>query len=224
MSNRTLPLDDALYDYLLSVSLRESPVLTALREETAHMEMANMQIAPEQGQFMAFLLRLIGAKRYLEVGAFTGYSALACALALPEDGEVYALDTSEEWTAVARRYWEEAGVAGRIHLELGDATTTLAKLEASDAGTFDFVFIDADKTAYAAYFESALKLLRPGGVIAIDNVLWGGSVIDASVTDDETCAIRELNAALLTDNRVDLSLVPIGDGLTLARKCSMTSD
>ncbi|HJP04672.1 MAG: SAM-dependent methyltransferase [Chromatiales bacterium] len=224
MSNQTLPLDDALYDYLLSVSLRESPVLAALREETAHMEMANMQIAPEQGQFMAFLLKAIGAKRYLEVGTFTGYSALVCALALPGDGEVYALDVSEEWTAVARRYWEEAGVAGRIHLELGDAAATLARLEASDAGTFDFVFIDADKTGYAGYIESALTLLRTGGLIAIDNVLRDGNVIDPDVSDDDTCAIREVNEALLSDDRVDLSMVPIGDGLTLARKRSMARD
>jgi predicted O-methyltransferase YrrM len=218
MSNQTLPLDDALYDYLLSVSLREAPVLAALREETAHMEMADMQIAPEQGQFMGFLLKLMGAQRYLEVGTFTGYSALACALALPDDGEVYALDLSEKWTAVARRYWDEAGVANRIKLLLGDASVTLAKLENSDAGTFDFVFIDADKTGYAKYLESALTLLRPGGVIAIDNVLWGGSVIDAAVQDEDTVAIRGLNDALLTDQRFDLSMVPIGDGLTLARR------
>ena len=218
MSNQTLPLDGPLYEYLLDVSLREHPVLAALRKVTAAHEMARMQIAPEQGQFMAFLLRATGARRYLEVGTFTGYSALACALALPEDGEVYAADISREWTDIGRPFWEEAGVADRIHLLLGDARTTLGELVEAQADSFDFVFVDADKTGYASYVESAYALLRTGGLLAIDNVLWGGSVIDPADSSEDTKAIRALNAGLKDDERFDLSLVPIGDGLTLCRK------
>lgn len=219
MSNRTLRLNDALYEYILDVSLREPNVLRRLREETAALPERNMQIAPEQGQFMALLARLTGAKRCIEVGVFTGYSALATALALPDDGYVFACDISEEWTAIGRRYWDEAGVGDRIDLRIGPAIDSLDQLlESGQMRTFDMAFIDADKTGYRDYYERILKLLRPGGFVAIDNVLWGGSVIDADKNDEDTVAIRQLNAFLHSDERVDLSLVPIGDGLTLARR------
>lgn len=219
MSNRTLELTDKLYDYLLSASLREPDVLRRLREETAGQEMARMQIAPEQGQFMALLLRLMGARRTLEIGVFTGYSALCAALALPEDGRIVACDISEEWTAIAQRYWREAGVGDKIELRLAPAAETLAKLmDSGQRETFDFTFIDADKENYDTYFEYALRLVRPGGLIAIDNVLWGGSVVDDDDQEPSTRAIRELNAKLHRDDRIELSLVPIADGLTLALK------
>jgi O-methyltransferase len=219
VSNRTTPLSDALHRYLLDNSLRESPLLRRLREETAALPEANMQIAPEQGQFLQLLVRLGGLRRCLEIGTFTGYSSLALALALPADGEIIACDLSEEWTAVARRYWREAGVQERIDLRLGPAADTLRTLiEAGEAGRFDFAFIDADKTGYRTYYELCLQLLRPGGLIAVDNTLWHGKVADPSVTDGDTVAIREFNKALQSDERVDLSLVPIGDGVTLARK------
>jgi caffeoyl-CoA O-methyltransferase len=219
MSTRTLTLDDRLYEYLLAVGTREHPVLRRLRAETARLPMARMQISPEQGQFMALLVRLLGATRCLEVGTFTGYSALACALALPQGGQLVTLDRSEEWTAIARRYWEEAGVADRISLRLGPAARSLqALLDGGGAGTFDFLFIDADKTGYAEYLELGLELLRPGGLIAVDNVLWSGRVADPADRDEDTAALRALNARLHGDERVDLAMVPIGDGLTLARK------
>jgi predicted O-methyltransferase YrrM len=219
MSNRTLPLDDALYQYLLDASLREPPVLRRLREETARLPQHNMQIAPEQGQFMQMLVRMMGARRCIEVGVFTGYSSLAVALALPEDGVIVACDVSEEYTAVARRYWRDAGVAERIDLRIAPALQTLqALLRDGGAGTYDFAFIDADKTNYLEYYERLLQLLRSGGVIAVDNVLWGGAVIDASDVGDSARAIREFNRALAADDRIDVSLVPIGDGVTLARK------
>jgi len=218
MSNQTISLTDELYDYLLDISLREEPVLQRLRAETMTLEMANMQIAPEQGQFMALLLQLTGARRYLEVGTFTGYSALAAALAMTEDAEVHALDLSEEWTAIAQQYWREAGVAGRVHLHLAPAAETLAAMLPDQAGSFDAAFIDADKTGYQHYIEAVHPLLREGGLLMIDNVLWGGSVIDASDDTEDTTAIREVNRALVADERWDLSVVPIGDGLTLARK------
>lgn len=219
MSNKTLPLSDALYDYLLRVSLREPDVLRALREETAGLAAARMQVAPEQAQFMALLVRLLGASRCLEIGTFTGYSALAVALALPEQGRITCCDLSEEWTAVGRRYWEQAGVAGRIDLRLAPAADTLqALLDEGRAGSYDFAFIDADKENYGLYFERSLELLRPGGLIAVDNVLWGGSVIEPQDQDPDTKAIRAFNQNLLDDPRVDISLLPIGDGLTLARK------
>lgn len=219
MSNRTLPLDARLYAYLLANSLREPEVLRRLREETLAMPEANMQIAPEQGQLMALLVRLMGAKRILEIGTFTGYSALVMALALPADGRLIACDVSAEWTAIARRYWQEAGVAGRIELRLAPALVTLDRLIGDGAaGSFDLAFIDADKENYRAYYERALTLLRAGGLILIDNTLWGGSVADPARDDAETRAIRALNAALHHDERIDLALVPIGDGLTLARK------
>lgn len=218
MSNQTIALTDALYDYLLDVSLREHPVLGRLRAETMTLEMANMQIAPEQGQFMALLLRLCSARRYLEVGTFTGYSALAAALAMPEDSEVHALDISEEWTAIAKQYWQEAGVAERIHLHLAPAADTLSGMLPDAAGTFDAAFIDADKTGYQGYIDAVHELLRPGGLLMIDNVLWGGAVIDPADDSEDTVAIREVNRALVTDERWELSVVPIGDGLTLALK------
>jgi caffeoyl-CoA O-methyltransferase len=219
MSNRTLSLDNALYAYLLDASLREHPVLARLRAETARHPHVNMQIAPEQGQFMALLVRLMGARRCLEIGVFTGYSSLAVALALPAEGRIMACDVSEEYTAVARRYWAEAGVAERIELRLAPALETLdALLAAGAAGSYDFAFIDADKEAYAGYYERVLQLLRPGGLVAVDNTLWDGAVADPDDQSADTLAIRAFNESLHRDDRVDLSLVPIGDGLTLARK------
>jgi len=219
MASRTLQMTDRLYDYMLAASLREPPLLAELRAETAKLPMAAMQISPEQGQFMAFLVEAIGARRTVEVGTFTGYSALCVALALPPGGKVIACDISEEYTAVGRRYWSRAGVADKIDLRLGPALDTLGRLLAEGgAGSIDFAFIDADKREYDGYYEAVLKLLRPGGVIAVDNVLWGGAVADAAQQDDDTRAIRALNEKLKADSRVSLSLLTIGDGLTLARK------
>ena len=219
MSNRMTPLDDALYDYLSSVSLREPGVLRRLREETAKMPQHNMQIGPEQGQFMALLIELTGARKCLEVGTFTGYSALAVALALPDDGRLIACDISEEFTARAKPFWGEAGVAGKIELRIGPALETLdALIEGGESGTFDFAFIDADKVNYLGYFQRALDLARPGGLICVDNVLWNGAVADPSRNDEDTEAIRAFNAALTNDPRISLSMLPMGDGLTLARK------
>jgi predicted O-methyltransferase YrrM len=219
MSKRSIGLSPKLSDYVLSTSLRETEPLRRLREETASMPMAGMQIAPEQGQFMALLARLIGAKQYLEIGTFTGYSTLAVALALPFEGRVLACDVNPETTAVAQRYWTSAGVAGKIELRLAPAIETLDKLIAQgQAGRFDLAFIDADKENYDAYYERVLRLVRPGGVILIDNVLWGGDVADPRKTDAETMALRALNEKLHGDERVDLSLLPLADGLTLLRK------
>jgi predicted O-methyltransferase YrrM len=215
----THSLNDAVYDYLLEVSLREPPVLARLREETAGLPRAIMQISPEQGQFMALLAELLGARRVLEVGTFTGYSALVVALALPADGRVITCDVNEETTAIARRYWAEAGVADRIELRLGPAVDTLdALLADGGAGTFDLAFVDADKTNYDAYYERGLALLRPGGLMLVDNVLWGGAVADPLHQDEDTDAIRALNAKIHGDERVSLALLPVSDGLTLARK------
>ena len=219
MSNRTISLTDSLYDYLLSVSLREPEVLRELRAETATDPEVQMQIAPEQGQFMALLVRLIGARRCLELGVFTGYSSLATALALPADGRIVACDVSERWTAIARRYWQRAGVDHKIDLRLAPALVTLDALLAADgAGTFDFAFIDADKENYVAYYERVYALLRTGGLIAIDNTLLSGRVADPGERDPETSALRRLNEQLLHDRRIDLSLLPIADGLSLVRK------
>lgn len=219
MSRKTIEIDDDLYDYLLRVSLRETEIMRRLRDETAVLPSANMQIAPEQAQLLGLLVELIGARRCLEIGTFTGYSTLAVAAALPADGTVVACDVSDEWTQIARRYWQEAGVLEKIDLRLAPAADTLQALVADGkAGTFDFALIDADKENYGRYYELCLKLLRPGGLVAVDNVLWHGRVIDRSVADDETTAIRQLNSALCVDSRVSLSLVPIGDGMTLARK------
>ena len=219
MSSRTLNLDEQLYQYLQRVSLREADVLVRLRRETALLPLAVMQISPEQGQFMAFLVRATGARRCLEVGTFTGYSALVCALALPPEGELVALDISEEWTSIGRRYWHEAGVADKVQLQLGPAGESLRRLrrEGRD-GTFDFMFIDADKPGYPDYVEQGFHLLRAGGLIAIDNVLWSGLVADPGNSDPDTVALRNLNDRLHSDHRFDLSMVPIGDGLTLLRK------
>ncbi|MEG4115125.1 MULTISPECIES: class I SAM-dependent methyltransferase [unclassified Microcoleus] len=219
MANSTLGLENQLYDYLLSISLREPDILASLREETAKHPMAQMQIAPEQGQFMELVVQLMGATKTLEIGVFTGYSSLCVALALPSNGQIIACDVSEEYTAIARRYWEAAGVANKISLQLGPAINTLDKLIAEgQAGTFDFAFIDADKENYEAYFERSLQLVRNGGLIVIDNVLWSGRVADPQVQDESTTAIRTFNDKLRNDPRVTLSVVPIADGLTLALK------
>ncbi len=219
MSRRSLSLTDAVYEYLLDHSLREHPVLAELREKTAALEEADMQIAPEQGQFMGLLVKLLGVRRALEVGVFAGYSALSVALALPEDGVLVACDISREWTDVARPHWEAAGVASRIDLRLGPANDTLNGLiDAGEGGTYDFAFIDADKLGYDAYYERCLTLLRPGGLVVIDNVLRDGRVADESVDDEETVAMRRLNRKILSDDRVDMSMLPVADGLTLAQK------
>lgn len=220
MSSSTIDLTAALHAYLLRVGTRESAAAQALRAETlAATPWHPMQISPEQGAFMALLVRLLGAKRTLEVGTFTGYSALVVAEALPAEGRVIACDVSEEWTAIGRPFWERAGVADKIDLRLAPAVETLdALIEGGDAGTFDFAFIDADKANYDAYYERCLALLRQGGVIGIDNVLWGGRVADDAVEDEDTQAIRALNAKVRDDARVDVAMLPVGDGLTLARK------
>ena len=219
MIKQTLGLEQSLYDYLLSVSLREPTILTQLRQETAQMPRSIMQISPEQGQFMALLVKLIGAKKTLEVGVFTGYSSLVVALALPADGKIVACDVSEEYTSVARRYWQQAGVADKIDLHIAPALETLDNLlTTGEAGTFDFAFIDADKSNYDNYYEQCLELIRPGGLIAIDNVLWSGKVADTEIQDNQTNKIRALNRKLHEDSRITLSLVPIADGLTLAMK------
>jgi predicted O-methyltransferase YrrM len=219
MSARTLTMTEPLYDYLLSVNRPLPDVLARLRAETLQLPMAGMQISVEQGRFMELLTQLIQAKKVLEVGVFTGYSALVVAQALPEEGTLIACDVSEEWTSIGRRYWQEAGVAHKIDLRIAPALQTLdGLLVDGHAGTFDFAFIDADKTNYDAYYERTLQLLRPSGLIAIDNTLWGGRVADESAQDEDTVALRTLNAKLRDDPRVSLSVLPVGDGLTLALK------
>ncbi len=219
MSNRTISLDDHLYQYLLDHSLREPEVLTRLRNETALLDMAVMQISPEQGQFMQLLMKMLGVRRAIEVGVFTGYSSLCMALAMPYEGRIIACDVNREWTQIAQRYWQLAGVAHKIDLQLAPASQTLENLiDAGQCDQYDFAFIDADKGNYLHYYELCLQLIRPGGVIAIDNVLWSGDVADKSKNDADTCAIRHLNAHLSRDERVDVSMLPIGDGLTLARR------
>jgi predicted O-methyltransferase YrrM len=218
MSTRTLSLDDPMIAYLHAHALREHPAQVALREATRHHRHAGMQISPEQGQLMALLVRLIGARQTIEIGVFTGYSALTVALALPAEGRVLACDISDEYTRVGVPHWEAAGVAGKIDLRLGPALETLdAELAGGREGHYDFAFIDADKTGYDAYYERCLRLLRAGGLIAIDNVLWGGAVVRPS-TDADTLALQRLNDKVLGDARVDMAMLPIGDGLTLARK------
>ena len=219
MSRKTIEINDDLHDYLLRVSLRETAIMRRLREATAALPEANMQLAPEQAQLLGLLVELTGARRCLEIGTFTGYSTLAVAAALPADGTIVACDVSDKWTQIARGYWQEAGVLEKIDLRLAPAVDTLQALVAGgETGTFDFALIDADKENYGRYYEWCLDLLRGGGLVAIDNVLWHGRVIDQDVSDDETTAIREFNRALQMDSRVSLSLVPIGDGMTLARK------
>ncbi|GIW08647.1 MAG: O-methyltransferase [Dehalococcoidia bacterium] len=219
MQHKNLVMTDGLYEYLRSVSIRETEIARRLREETRLLPMAMMQIPPEQAQLMALLVRLIGAKRCLEIGTFTGYSALAVANALPDDGRLICCDISEEWTSIARRYWQEAGVADKIELRLAPAIETLtALLAGGEAGRFDFAFIDADKSGYDAYYEAVLQLLRPGGLIVFDNMFMGGRVIDPEATSEGVDALRQLNAKLRDDPRVDIAMLPIADGVTLAMK------
>ena len=218
MARRTLDLDDRLYDYLLKFGVRESDLLKELRTETSKLSGAGMQIGADQGAFMHQLIGLMGAKRALELGTFTGYSSICVASALPVDGKMICCDVSEEYTAIARKYWKRAGLDNKIELRLGPGVATLDGLLAANEPPFDFVFIDADKPNYSNYYERALKLLRTGGLIAIDNVLWGGDVADPAKHDEDTDAIRALNEKISRDERVTLSMIPLGDGLTLARK------
>ena len=219
MSDKTLNLTPDLYQYLLQHSLHETEILKQLRAETAKLPMSSMQISPEQGQFMALLVTLLNAKKTIDIGTFTGYSALVVALALPVDGKVIACDMNDDTTDIAKRFWQQAGVENKINLYLAPARDTLqALLDQGEAGTFDFVFIDADKENYVNYYELSLQLLRTGGLIAVDNVLWGGSVVDEQITDASTQAIRAINKIIHADKRVMMCMLPIGDGLTLARK------
>jgi len=218
MANKTIGLSDELSAYVVKVGTREPDVLARLREETAAIPQHDMQIAPEQGAFLALLVELTGARRCIEVGTFTGYSSTAVALALPEDGRIVCCDVSEEWTALARRYWGEAGVADKIDLRVAPATETLDSLLAAGEQTaYDFAFVDADKTGYDGYYERLLRLVRPGGLIAFDNTLWGGAVLDQDAADEDTRAIQALNAKLADDERITLCLLPVADGVTLAR-------
>lgn len=219
MSSTNYLLQDKIYDYLIAASLREPPILKRLREETAKLPMSIMQVAPDQGQFMSFLVKLTGVRKAIELGVYTGYSSLAVALVLPPDGRLIACDINDDYTSVAKRYWDEAGVAEKIDLRLGPALDTLNELiEAGEAGSYDFAFIDADKIEYAEYFEQCLHLLRVGGLILVDNVFGFGKVFNESNTDEAVQAVCTFNKKLLNDNRVDISMMPIGDGLTLARK------
>ena len=217
--SRHFAFDERTYQYLLKTSVREPDVARRLREETQKLEQAQMQIGPDQGQFMHLLVQLLRARKTIEVGVFTGYSALWVALALPRDGRIIACDVSEDYTAVAKRYWKEAGVSDKIDLRLAPALQTLdALIDARQAGTFDFMFIDADKTNYDNYYERGLRLVRTGGLIAIDNTIWSGRVADDTQQDSDTVAIRRLNEKLLRDDRITLSMLTVGDGLTLALK------
>jgi predicted O-methyltransferase YrrM len=219
MSSETTRLSDGLYAYMLSVSLREPECLVRLREETASFELARMQVSPEQGQFMALLTKLIDARKVLEIGVFTGYSSLCMALALPEKGRIVACDVNESWTSIARRHWRQAKIDHKIDLRLAPAVDTMAALIAGgESDTFDMVFIDADKENYATYYELSLKLVKQGGLILIDNVLWHGRVLDREDNEASVVAIRNLNEKLRDDDRVEISLLPIGDGVTLVRK------
>jgi len=218
MSRRTIDLDDTLYQYLLDHSLREHPEQAALREATRTHPRGGMQISPEQGQFMSLLVKLIGARRTIEIGTFTGYSALTVALALPAGGKILACDISDEYTSIGKPYWQRAGVADKIELVIAPATKTLdARLAAGETGAYDFAFIDADKEGYDDYYERCLQLVRQGGLIAFDNTLWGGDVARPA-KDDDTRALQALNDKLHRDERIDIAMLPIGDGLTLARK------
>jgi caffeoyl-CoA O-methyltransferase len=218
MARRSLELNDRLYDYLLKVGVRENELQKDLRAETAKLSAGGMQIGPDQGAFMTLLVELTGAKRALEIGTFTGYSSICIAGALPADGKLICCDVSEEYTSIARDYWRRAGLESKIELRLGPAVATLDALIEAKVKAFDFAFIDADKGNYLNYYERAMQLVRPGGLIAIDNVLWGGGVADPKENDADTLAIRAVNERVRADERVTVSLVPIGDGLTLARK------
>lgn len=218
-----LQMTHGLYDYMLDIALREHPVLTKLREKTAELPIGSMQVAPEEGQFLQFLVRILRAQKVLELGTFTGYSALAMALALPEEGRLITCDRSENWTKNAHLYWEEAQVSEKIELVLAPALDTLQKLlQGGHGGTFDFIFIDADKTNYIAYYEYALQLIKPTGLIAIDNIFWEGDVINPLNQDAQTREIRALNTLIKEDTRVNVSLIPIGDGLFLIQQQSKT--
>lgn len=217
MSSRSLGLNEKVYAYMLNHSLRESQVCSALRTATENVEYSTMQISPEQGQFMSLLVSLLNVRKAIEVGTYTGYSALCVAQALPKDGILIACDISERWTSIGRDHWKQAGVADKIDLRIAPAIDTLTTLQ-EEAGTFDFAFIDADKANYIQYYELVLSLLRPGGVVLVDNVLWSGSVADEENQEESTQAIRALNKHIHTDIRVDISMLPVGDGLTLARK------
>jgi len=218
MSTTSIVLGEDLQAYLRDVGVREHPVLARLREDTARLPEFGMQSSPESGALLGLLVRLTGTRRIIEVGTFTGYSSTAMALALPDDGRIVCCDVSEEWTNRAREAWAAAGVAEKVTLRLGPARESLdAMLAAGEGGSYDMAFIDADKGGYLDYYERALQLLRPGGLVAVDNVLWHGRVADPSVTDESTVAIRELNARVAGDERVDLVMVPIADGITLAR-------
>ena len=219
MANKTIGISDELAAYVVEVGTREPEVLARLREETAAIPQHGMQIAPEEGAFLELLVELVGARRCIEVGTFTGYSSTAVALALPEDGRLVCCDVSEEWTSLARKYWDEAGVAGKIDLHVAPAAATLDQLLADgEEATYDFAFVDADKTGYDGYYERLLRLVRPGGLIALDNTLWGGAVLDQDADDEDTRAIQALNAKLATDERITLCLLPVADGVTLARR------
>ncbi|MGV6858270.1 MAG: O-methyltransferase [bacterium] len=219
MSNTTLSLTRELHQYLLEHSLREGDIQRRLRKRTSELPEHNMQIAPEQGQFMQLLLRLMQARKGIEIGTFTGYSALCMASALPQDGHLLCCDVSEEWVSVGRPYWQEAGILEKISVHIAPALDTLSQLrEERQAGTYDFAFIDADKENYQAYFDNCLSLLRPGGLVMVDNTLWGGAVIDASDKGSATRAIRRFNERIAADERVELSQLPVADGLTLALK------
>jgi predicted O-methyltransferase YrrM len=222
MTAKSTFIDPAVQNYIIATVVREDPVLRDLREETSRLPQARMAIGPEQGQFMRLLARTIGARRYLEIGVFTGYSSLALALALPEDGYVLACDVSETYTAVARRYWEAAGVARKIDLRIAPALETLARLRAENAAPFDMAFIDADKANVDRYYEACLEWVRPGGLILVDNVIWDGAVVDAAMQDADTHALRALNLKAGRDARVDVALLPLCDGLLIARKRTAT--
>jgi predicted O-methyltransferase YrrM len=219
LMSRHFAFDNRTYQYVVNTSVRDTDVARRLREETQALPQAQMQIGPDQGQFMQLIVQLMNAKKTLEVGVFTGYSSLWVAQGLPDDGKIVACDVSEEYTSIARRYWKEAGVEHKIDLRLAPALETLDQLiEGGEAGTFDFAFIDADKANYESYYEQSLQLLRQGGLIGIDNTIWSGRVADASVNDEDTVAIRKLNEKLHHDERVTLSMLTVGDGLTLALK------
>ncbi|HEU4811374.1 MAG TPA: class I SAM-dependent methyltransferase [Nocardioides sp.] len=219
MTNKTIGLSDELAAYVVKVGAREPDVLARLREETAALPQHRMQISPEEGSFLAMLVELTGARRCIEVGTFTGYSSTAVALALPDDGMIVCCDVSEDWTSLARKYWDEAGVASKIDLRIAPAAETLDELlAAGEADTYDFAFVDADKAGYDGYYERLLRLVRPGGLIAFDNTLWGGAVLDENAEDEDTRAIQALNTKLAGDERISLCLLPVADGVTLARR------